>query len=120
MISFDRVSKFYGRQDLLKEVSFSINPGDKTALVGANGTGKTTLFSILLGEIEPDSGQVHLKKGLRLGHLPQEVIRVKGKKVLDQVMEMDPEFKRVQTEHREVCRRLERRLRTFRSGDAGP
>ena len=49
MISLDRVSKFYGRQDLLKEVSFSINPGDKMALVGANGTGKTHAFKILLG-----------------------------------------------------------------------
>ena len=106
MISIDRVSKFYGRQDLLKEVSFSINPGDKMALVGANGTGKTTLFRILLGEIEPDSGQVHLKKGVRLGHLPQEVIRVKGKRVLDQVMEMDPELKQFQSEYREVSRCL--------------
>ena len=106
MISLDRVSKFYGRQDLLKEVSFSINPGDKMALVGANGTGKTTLFRILLGEIEPDGGQVHLKKGVRLGHLPQEVIRLKGRRVLDQVMEMDPELKQFQIEYREVSRRL--------------
>ena len=64
MISIDRVSKFYGRQDLLKEVSCAINPGDKIALVGVNGTGKTTLLKIILGRLEPDEGQVHLKKGL--------------------------------------------------------
>ena len=106
MISVDRVSKFYGRQDLLKEVSCPINAGDKIALVGVNGTGKTTLLKIILRELEPDEGQVHRKKGLRIGTLPQEVIQLKGKSVINLVMEMDSDLRRVQTDYRDITRRL--------------
>lgn len=106
MISIDRVSKFYGRQDLLKEVSCAINPGDKIALVGVNGTGKTTLLKIILGRLEPDQGQVHLKKGLRIGYLPQEIIQLRGKSVIDLVMELDADLLQAQTEYRDVSRRL--------------
>jgi ATP-binding cassette subfamily F protein 3 len=106
MISLDHISKFYGRQDLLKEVSCAINPGDKIALVGVNGTGKTTLLKIILGRLEPDQGQVHLKKGLRIGYLPQEIIQLRGKSVIELVMELDADLLQAQTEYREVSRRL--------------
>ena len=106
MISVDHVSKFYGRQDLLKEVSCAINPGDKIALVGVNGTGKTTLLKIILGRLEPDQGQVHLKRGLRIGYLPQEIIQLRGKSVIHLVMELDADLLQAQTEYREVSRRL--------------
>ena len=106
MISVDHVSKFYGKQDLLREVSCSINAGDKIALVGVNGTGKTTLLKIILGRVEPDEGQIHLKRGLRIGYLPQEVIQLKGKSVIDLVMELDADLRRVQIDYREVSLRL--------------
>ncbi|MCU0579212.1 MAG: ATP-binding cassette domain-containing protein, partial [Desulfobacterota bacterium] len=106
MISLDHISKFYGRQDLLKEVSCAINPGDKIALVGVNGTGKTTLLKIILGRLEPDQGQVHLKKGLRIGYLPQEIIQLRGKSVIELVMELDADLLKAQTEYKEVSRHL--------------
>ncbi len=108
MISLSHVSKFYGRQDLLRDVSFSINPGERIALVGVNGAGKTTLFKIILGTIEPDKGQVHGKKGLRLGDLPQEVVELKGKSVLQQVLEVDSTVQRVTSEFNKVTRSLEK------------
>ncbi len=92
MISLSHVSKFYGRQDLLRDVSLSINPGERIALVGVNGAGKTTLFKILLGDIEPDQGQVHRKKGFRLGYLPQDIVELRGKSVLQQVLDVDVRF----------------------------
>ncbi len=108
MISLSHVSKFYGRQDLLRDVSFSINPGERIALVGVNGAGKTTLFKIILGTIEPDKGQVHSKKGLRLGDLPQEVVELKGKTVLQQVLEVDSTVQRVTAEFNKVTHSLEK------------
>jgi ATP-binding cassette subfamily F protein 3 len=108
MISLSHVSKFYGRQNLLGDVSMSIHPGERIALVGVNGAGKTTLFKILLGTIEPDKGQVHRKKGIRLGELPQEVVELKGKTVLQQVMEVDSTVQRVMAEFKKINRSLEK------------
>lgn len=108
MISLDHVSKFYGRQDLLRDVSFSIHPGERIALVGVNGAGKTTLFKILMGEKEPDQGQVHRKKGLRLGDLPQEVVELKGKTVLQQVLDVESKVQEVTAEFKKITRRLDK------------
>jgi ATP-binding cassette subfamily F protein 3 len=108
MISLNHVSKFYGKQDLLRDVSLSIHPGERIALVGVNGAGKTTLLKILLGELEPDSGQVHRKKGSRLGYLPQDVVEFRGKTVLRQVMEVDSGIKKALAEYQTVSRSLEK------------
>ena len=67
------VTKSFGAQKLFKGVNFRIGPGDRTALVGPNGTGKTTLFRIILQDVSPDEGRLELKKGLRIGYLPQEI-----------------------------------------------
>jgi ATP-binding cassette, subfamily F, member 3 len=108
MISLSHVNKYYGRQELLKDVSLSINPGERIALVGVNGAGKTTFFKILLGLLEPDRGQVHRKKGLRLGYLPQEVIDLKGKTVLQQVLEADASVQEVVAEFKEISSTLDK------------
>lgn len=73
MIELVDISKSYGAQRLFEGVNLRVGPDDRLALVGPNGTGKTTLFRILLGEVAPDSGRVEVKKGLRTGYLPQEV-----------------------------------------------
>ena len=62
MISFDRVTKQYGRQVLFVEASFQLNPGEKVGLVGPNGSGKTTLFRMIMGEEAPDEGDVSVPK----------------------------------------------------------
>src|SRR6185436_6957858 len=56
MISFNRISKQYGRQVLFVDASFQFNPGEKVGLVGPNGSGKTTLFRMIVGEETPDDG----------------------------------------------------------------
>ena len=58
MISFNRISKQYGRQVLFVDASFQFNPGEKVGLVGPNGAGKTTLFRMIVGEETPDDGDV--------------------------------------------------------------
>jgi ATP-binding cassette subfamily F protein 3 len=108
MISLSHVHKFYGKQDVLKDVSLSIHPGERIALVGINGAGKTTLFRIMLGSMEPDKGDVHKKKGLRLGYLPQEIVELKGKTVLQQVMEVEAAVQKVLSEFKQITQDLER------------
>ena len=75
MIDFTGICKSYGKQDIFNNVSFRINPGERVGIVGPNGTGKTTLFEILCGEISPDKGEVVIPKKARLGYLRQQLDR---------------------------------------------
>ncbi len=73
MISVDKVVLKYGERDLLKEVSFMVNPKDRIGLVGKNGSGKSTLLKMVTKEIKPDSGSVVVPGDITLGYLPQHM-----------------------------------------------
>ena len=67
MIAFSDVNKQYGKQVLLIDASFQLNPGEKVGLVGPNGAGKSTLFRMIVGEESPDDGVVSIPKKLTVG-----------------------------------------------------
>ncbi len=71
MIEARNVSLAFGDRELLQSVSFQLPDRGRLCLAGANGTGKSTLFSILMGELKPDSGQIIRSGGLRMGMLRQ-------------------------------------------------
>ena len=71
IIVAERLAKSFDPEDIFWDVSCSVAHGDRIALVGRNGTGKTTLLRILAGLESPTSGHVHRAKGLRIGFLPQ-------------------------------------------------
>ena len=71
LISAQEVQKSFGTHEVLKEVTFSLQKGEKMGLVGVNGCGKTTLMRIISGEMEPDGGMVHKNRDLRIGYLRQ-------------------------------------------------
>lgn len=73
MIDFQNISKQFGKQIVLDNVSFRIDPGERVGVVGPNGAGKSTLFNILIGELTPDAGTVSLPRNLRLGYLHQQL-----------------------------------------------
>ncbi|MBM4431136.1 MAG: ATP-binding cassette domain-containing protein [Chloroflexi bacterium] len=68
----ENLAKYYGAQDLFAQISFRIGHGDKVALVGANGVGKTTLLRIIAGLEAPTAGSFTMAKTLRLGYLSQK------------------------------------------------
>src|SRR5512143_1608628 len=72
VLSATRLSKSFGAQDVFAGVSCAVPHGGRVALVGPNGTGKTTLLRILGGLEEPTTGQVHRMRGLTIGFLPQQ------------------------------------------------
>jgi len=73
VLSVDRVSFSDGGRMLLEDIAFTLNAGDKVALVGPNGAGKTTLVHIIKGDIEPDIGSLQLRHGSVIGYLPQTI-----------------------------------------------
>lgn len=73
LVDLQNVTKSFGEGPVLQEVSWQINSGRKIGLIGSNGTGKTTLFRIISGELRPDGGQVFGAKELRIGFLRQDV-----------------------------------------------
>ena len=107
LITLQNITKLYGHQDVLKQASLQLNAGERIGLIGPNGAGKTTLFRIILGQEHPDSGQVFLAKGLRLGHLPQDVTRFSGNTVLGLVMDTAAETRAVEQELEAVTEALQ-------------
>jgi ATP-binding cassette subfamily F protein 3 len=73
MIQVTDLSMSHGDQTLFRNVSFTINPGERCSLVGRNGSGKTTLLRLIIGQETPDSGTICLPKGYRLGYLDQHI-----------------------------------------------
>ncbi len=73
MIDFRNVSLSFGVQEVLSDVSFRINRGERVGIVGPNGAGKSTIFSLILGEMGPDKGDVVVPKDLRISHLRQQL-----------------------------------------------
>lgn len=72
MLSANELTLSYGNQRLLEGVTLAVHEGEKVGLVGRNGCGKTSLLKILAGVERPDSGELSVKRGLRIGWLPQE------------------------------------------------
>jgi ATPase subunit of ABC transporter with duplicated ATPase domains len=66
------VSLSFPDKQVLDDVSLTIYPGDRISLVGENGAGKTSLFRLLKGHLAPDSGEVSLSRGVRIGYLEQD------------------------------------------------
>ncbi len=73
MLQVQNLTKSYGAQLLLDHVSFTIGPGERIGLVGRNGHGKTTLFRMILGEVQPDAGQIRIPRDYTIGHLSQQL-----------------------------------------------
>ena len=73
MLTVTGVSKSYNDHELFSGVSFTVGMSDRIAVIGRNGTGKTTLFEIITGNIIPDSGSVSVRRDTAIGYLRQDV-----------------------------------------------
>ena len=85
LLSAEHLSINFGSRQLLRDVNFYLNEGDKTGVIGINGTGKSTFLKVLSGALEPDEGHVVRNPNLRIGYLPQNPAMDDEATVLEQV-----------------------------------
>ncbi|MEJ2195611.1 MAG: ABC-F family ATP-binding cassette domain-containing protein [Ignavibacteriaceae bacterium] len=84
MIDLSGISLQFGGDYLFKDVSFKINSGDKAALVGANGSGKTSLLKLLSENLQPEKGKIIKQKRTSIGYLPQDNVIHSGKSLIEE------------------------------------
>ncbi|MBW2120896.1 MAG: ABC-F family ATP-binding cassette domain-containing protein [Deltaproteobacteria bacterium] len=108
MIRLQGVTRFHGHQDVLRECDLHIGPTDRIGLIGPNGAGKTTLLRLILGEEEPNSGEISRSKDLRIGYLPQSLVDLEGRTVLSLTLDAAGDLARIERELEETTRALER------------
>ncbi|WP_183911390.1 ABC-F family ATP-binding cassette domain-containing protein [Simiduia aestuariiviva] len=95
MIELNQVSLQRGQKFLLEQADLRIHPGQHVGLIGANGTGKSSLFQLLLGALSTDAGSCQIPDQWRIAHMAQE-IEDTGKRALDHVLDGDTELRRLE------------------------
>jgi ATP-binding cassette subfamily F protein 3 len=90
LVTASALTLAYGPRVLFRGAGFSIGPRDRVGLVGANGTGKSSLLRILAGDLSPDSGQLTWRRGARAGYLPQDVAELPAGPVAEVVLASVP------------------------------
>ena len=85
LLSAEHISINFGSRQLLEDVNFYLNEGDKTGIIGINGTGKSTFLKVLAGAIEPDEGRISRNPNVQVSYLPQNPVMDDDATVLEQV-----------------------------------
>ncbi|HKL47049.1 MAG TPA: ABC-F family ATP-binding cassette domain-containing protein [Candidatus Izemoplasmatales bacterium] len=86
ILRVNQVSKSFGADELFNRISFDINAKEKVALIGNNGTGKSTLFKIILNELSADDGNIFLHGQTRIGYLSQNIINDENHTLYEEVL----------------------------------
>src|SRR5215208_7562890 len=85
LLTLDRISLAYGHLPLLEGADLRIEAGERIALIGRNGSGKSSLLKVVAGDIPPDSGTAWRAPGLRIARLAQDVEEVSSRTVREEV-----------------------------------
>ena len=108
ILSCHNISKSFGVESILENVSFLINEHEKAAIVGINGAGKSTLLKIIIGELSADTGEVIFAKGTTFGYLSQHQDLVSERSVYDEMLSVKAELLRKE----QAMRKLEQDMKS--------
>src|SRR5690606_33381008 len=97
MIRFTRITLRRGAKVLLEDADVALNPGDKIGLIGANGTGKSSVFAMLRGELHADQGDVDYPQRWRVAHVAQETPAL-DRPAIEYAIDGDTTLRRLETE----------------------
>lgn len=96
MIQFVAAGKRFGPKVLFEDVNWLIGPKDRIGLVGANGTGKSTLMKMMAGLDQTDSGELLKMRNMRIGYLPQDGLKTSGRSVFAECLSVFENLKQIQ------------------------
>jgi len=116
MLSLNNISKQYGPKVLFEGLSLFVGERDRIAVVGANGTGKSTLMKIIAGEVEADSGTLHRSRFTTVGYLPQELIGHGGRTLLEEALRAFEDIRKLQLRFDEISAEIRSRTDAGRTG----
>lgn len=106
ILSCHNISKSFGTEEVLKEVSFHIEEHEKAAIVGINGAGKSTLLKIIIGEMEPDSGEVTSARDATIGYLAQQNMLSGSRTIYEEVAEVKKDVIELEQSLRDMEKRM--------------
>ena len=106
MIQLTGAGKRFGPKILFEDLNWLITPKERVGIVGANGTGKSTLLKVLAGIEGLDYGSINVMKGIRAGYLPQDGITLSGRTVFDECLGVFAEIHALEAEQQELAHRL--------------
>lgn len=106
MIQLSGAGKRYGPKILFENADWLVTPNDRTGIVGANGTGKSSLLKVLGGIEGLDSGTITLQKGVTLGYLPQEGLSLSGRTVFAECMTVFSGLRALEVEQEQLTARM--------------
>src|ERR1700736_1036821 len=89
ILNAQSVTKQFGAVPLFRNISLTVDDGDRIGLIGPNGAGKSTLLALLAGQVEPDTGDLAVRKRARATYVPQDSVFAPGltvRQVLEQAM----------------------------------
>jgi len=108
MIAINNLTFEIGARALYDEANWHIKPGDKVGLIGANGTGKTTLLRMIVGEYTPTSGTISMAKDIKIGYLNQDLLSYESEKsILHVAMEAFERQNQLHTEIENLLKKME-------------
>ncbi len=107
MILFKDVGVWFGARALFSDSNLVIGERARIGLVGANGTGKTTLFRLLVGERSPDEGSMEMPKNLKIGYLPQEEVVPSDESVFDEAVKAFDHVHEIRMKMHELERKMQ-------------
>ncbi len=96
MLNISKLTIRLGGNDIIRNVNFQLNPGNRAGLIGRNGVGKSTLLKAINGDIIPAEGQIDILKGYKIGYLKQDIDFEGGTTVLEETYKAFDDIKRIE------------------------
>ncbi len=106
MIQLSGAGKRYGPKILFQDAGWLVTPKERTGIVGANGTGKSSLLKVLAGLEGLDSGAISVQRGVSIGYLPQEGLSLSGRSVFAECMTVFHQLRALEEEQEQLAARM--------------